>query len=129
GMLDTAATGRADSIEELLRLLAPVRTLRLRVRREGVEVPPDRTRRGGKPGRSSRATTLPPATPRREHQEVAPLEVHTVAQAHDQGELTASIFDAYAPHVHVPGAEPHPTKLVESSAMAAARPPQCSYRP
>ncbi|MBU1801474.1 MAG: strawberry notch family protein, partial [Actinobacteria bacterium] len=45
------------------------------------------------------------------------------------GALTASVFDAYRPSVRVPGACPHPTRLVESAAMAAASAPPCDYRP
>ena len=45
------------------------------------------------------------------------------------GALTASVFDAYRPTVRVPGSRPHPTRLVESAAMAAASVPPCFYRP
>ena len=31
--------------------------------------------------------------------------------------------------IHIPGAQPHPTKLVQSAAMAAVAPPHPSYRP
>ena len=39
------------------------------------------------------------------------------------------MFDAYRPSVRVPGACPHPTRLVESAAMAAATAPSCDYYP
>ena len=45
------------------------------------------------------------------------------------GALTASVFDAYRPSVRTPGACPHPTRLVESAAMAAATAPNSDYRP
>ena len=39
------------------------------------------------------------------------------------------MFDAYRPGIQVPGACPHPTRLVESAAMAAATAPPSAYRP
>ncbi len=58
-----------------------------------------------------------------------PLAVEAAEEATAAGALTASVFDAYRPSVRVPGACPHPTRLVESAAMAAASPPACDYRP
>ena len=58
-----------------------------------------------------------------------PLAVETAARAEASGALTASVFDAYRPGVRVPGAYPHPTRLVESAAMAAANAPNSDYRP
>ena len=44
--------------------------------------------------------------------------------------LTASLYEGYALQaIHIPDAEPHPTKLVQSAAMAAVAPPRPSYRP
>ncbi len=44
--------------------------------------------------------------------------------------LTASLYEGYALQaIHIPGATPHPTKLVQSAAMAAVAPPRPSYRP
>jgi predicted RNA methylase len=44
--------------------------------------------------------------------------------------LTASLYEGYAlQSLHIPGARPHPTKLVQSAAMAAVAPPRPSYRP
>ena len=58
-----------------------------------------------------------------------PLAVETAEATHQTGALTASVFDAYRPGIRVPGACPHPTRLVESAAMAAAMAPTCAYRP
>jgi len=45
-------------------------------------------------------------------------------------EISDSLFDAYRPQrVKVPGAKPHPTKLVESAAMASVPPPLPTYKP
>ncbi|MGH7098772.1 MAG: strawberry notch-like NTP hydrolase domain-containing protein, partial [Stellaceae bacterium] len=44
--------------------------------------------------------------------------------------LTAGLYEGYAlQSIHIPGAHPHPTKLVQSAAMAAVAPPCPSYRP
>ena len=58
-----------------------------------------------------------------------PLAVEAAQSDAEAGALTASVFDAYRPGVRVPGACPHPTRLVESAAMAAATAPACDYRP
>ena len=58
-----------------------------------------------------------------------PLAVETAEARAEAGALTASVFDAYRPSVRVPGACPHPTRLVESAAMAAATAPPSAYRP
>ena len=58
-----------------------------------------------------------------------PLAVGTAEAVAQTGALTASVFDAYRPSVRVPGACPHPTRLVESAAMAAASAPNSDYRP
>jgi hypothetical protein len=44
--------------------------------------------------------------------------------------LTTCLYEGYALQtVHFPSAQPHPTKLVQSAAMAALAPPRPSYRP
>jgi predicted RNA methylase len=44
--------------------------------------------------------------------------------------LTASLYEGYALQaIQIAGATPHPTKLVQSAAMAAVAPPRPSYRP
>jgi hypothetical protein len=44
--------------------------------------------------------------------------------------LTACLYEGYALQtIHIPDAKPHPTKLVQSAAMAAVAPPHPSYRP
>jgi predicted RNA methylase len=45
-------------------------------------------------------------------------------------DLTDALYEGYAlQSVHIPGAKPHPTKLVQSAAMASVAPPHPSYRP
>jgi predicted RNA methylase len=44
--------------------------------------------------------------------------------------LSATLYEAYAlQSIRIPGAHPHPTRLVQSAAMAAVAPPRPSYRP
>ncbi len=44
--------------------------------------------------------------------------------------LSDAIYEAYAlQSIRIPGAAPHPTKLVQSAAMASVAPPRPSYRP
>ena len=44
--------------------------------------------------------------------------------------LTASLYEGYALQaIRIPDTRPHPTKLVQSAAMAAVAPPRPSYRP
>jgi len=46
------------------------------------------------------------------------------------GNITDSIYEEYAlQSIRIPGAQPHPTKLVQSAAMASVAPPKPSYRP
>ena len=45
-------------------------------------------------------------------------------------QLTTSLYEGYAlQSIRIPDARPHPTKLVQSAAMAAVAPPRPSYRP
>jgi predicted RNA methylase len=44
--------------------------------------------------------------------------------------LSEAIYEEYRlQSIHIPGAQPHPTKLVQSAAMASVAPPKPSYRP
>ncbi|RJL07323.1 methylase [Paracoccus aestuarii] len=44
--------------------------------------------------------------------------------------LTDAIYEEYGLQaIRIPGAQPHPTKLVQSTAMASVAPPKPSYRP
>jgi len=44
--------------------------------------------------------------------------------------LSDAIYEEYAlQSIRIPGAQPHPTKLVQSAAMASVAPPKPSYRP
>jgi predicted RNA methylase len=48
----------------------------------------------------------------------------------ENGRLSDSIYEPYVlQSIRIPGAQPHPTKLVQSAAMASLAPPKPSYRP
>ncbi len=50
--------------------------------------------------------------------------------AADHGHLGESIYESYAlQSIRIPGASSHPTKLVQSAAMASVAPPKPAYRP
>ncbi|WP_437441252.1 strawberry notch-like NTP hydrolase domain-containing protein [Sphingomonas morindae] len=66
------------------------------------------------------------------------LEIEGVELAYDtvdwtppeEAHLTDAIYEEYGlQSIRIPGAQPHPTKLVQSAAMASVAPPKPSYRP
>ena len=60
-----------------------------------------------------------------------PLDYETVDWAPPEGcRLSDSIYEPYTlQSIRIHGAQPHPTKLVQSAAMASVAPPKPSYRP
>ncbi|MHC1547998.1 strawberry notch-like NTP hydrolase domain-containing protein [Phyllobacterium sp. K27] len=51
-------------------------------------------------------------------------------QESDVGRITDAIYEEYRlQSIRIPDAQPHPTKLVQSAAMASVAPPKPSYRP
>ncbi len=68
----------------------------------------------------------------------SPIEITGVELAYetvewtaaDHGHLGESIYESYTlQSIRIPGAPPHPTKLVQSAAMASVAPPKPTYRP
>jgi predicted RNA methylase len=52
------------------------------------------------------------------------------AKPADRGSLTDALYEPYAlQSIRIPCAKPHPTRLVQSAAMASVAPPKPSYRP
>jgi hypothetical protein len=48
----------------------------------------------------------------------------------DASKITDALYEAYTlQSIRIPGAQAHPTKLVQSAAMASVAPPKASYRP
>ncbi|MCP3387725.1 strawberry notch family protein [Bradyrhizobium sp. CCGB12] len=64
-------------------------------------------------------------------QEGAELEYETVEWSPPEGaRLTDALYEGYGlQSIGIPGAHAHPTKLVQSTAMASVAPPRPSYRP
>ncbi|MGR9281425.1 strawberry notch-like NTP hydrolase domain-containing protein [Rhizobium johnstonii] len=81
-------------------------------------------------GYHARAAATTPAQRAAEIEGVS-LDYETVEWAPPEGgRLSDSIYEAYAlQSIRIPGAQPHPTKLVQSAAMASVAPPKPSYRP
>ena len=70
---------------------------------------------------SKRPTPLP---------DVVELAYETSAWTPGETRFTASLYEGYAlQSIRIPDAHPHPTKLVQSAAMAAVAPPRPTYRP
>ena len=88
-----------------------------------------------RPAASARAKAAPPqlALVKRPAPipDAAEISYETRAWTPDpSARLTACLYEGYALQtIHIPGAAPHPTKLVQSAAMAAVAPPRPSYRP
>lgn len=83
--------------------------------------------------RSTLMTGRQPATVRsitQPHQNIVELTYEIRDTVAEQGSWTNSIYEPYRLRsIHIPGAKPHPDKLVESTAMASVAPPKPSYRP
>ena len=81
-------------------------------------------------GYLARAATAQPAR-RIAQLEGVPLDYETIDWTPPEtGRLSESIYEAYAlQSIRIAGAQPHPTKLVQSAAMASVAPPKPSYRP
>ncbi|HCJ71585.1 strawberry notch family protein [Agrobacterium pusense] len=82
-------------------------------------------------GYLARTTAANPATPASVEPEGVELAYETVdwTPAED-GRITDAIYEEYGLQaIRIPDAQPHPTKLVQSVAMASVAPPKPSYRP
>lgn len=81
---------------------------------------------------TSRATPATPASNTAPQIEAADL-AYTLRDATEDGasaRLSDAIYETFRLQaIDIPGAEPHPTKLVQSAAMASVAPPKPSYRP
>ena len=87
--------------------------------------------RPASPARSSlvRAAPLPAAAPVPSGGVELAYETIDWAPA-EAGRITEALYEGYAlQSIRIPGAVPHPTRLVQSAAMASVAPPKPSYRP
>ena len=82
-------------------------------------------------GYLARATAARPAAAPASDPEGVELAYETVDWTSPEGaRLSDAIYEEYAlQSLRISGAEPHPTKLVQSAAMASVAPPKPSYRP
>ncbi|QGZ35223.1 strawberry notch family protein [Nitratireductor sp. ac15] len=78
----------------------------------------------------ARAAAAAPARPAAEPEGVE-LDYETVDWTPgEDGRITDAIYEEYGLQaIRIPGAQAHPTKLVQSAAMASVAPPRPSYRP
>lgn len=78
-----------------------------------------------------RTTAARPATPASIEPEGVELAYETVEWTPgEDGRITDAIYEEYGLQaIRIPGAQTHPTKLVQSVAMASVAPPRPSYRP
>ncbi len=82
-------------------------------------------------GYLARATTARPAAPPSIDPEGVELAYDTVDWTPPEGaHLTDAIYEEYGlQSIRIPGSQAHPTKLVQSAAMASIAPPKPAYRP
>ena len=97
--------------------------------------PPARPRRVSPCRRAARPKAPPPQLALAKRPAPAPDFAELAYETCDwtpagSARLSASLYEGYAlQSIRVPDAQPHPTKLVQSAAMAAVAPPRPSYRP
>ena len=78
--------------------------------------------------RARQRVRLPPRSPNREASN-SPTRPSTGRRA-EGARLTDALYEEYGlQSIRIPGSQAHPTKLVQSAAMASVAPPKPSYRP
>ncbi len=135
---DLARPMSVDAPQLLARIVAEVPP-RLEMDAGAVACSPTTSPFRGIPGRSSGLTARPLGSTA-----AAKMDVHvTTPDAEDLGytlreteddlgsaRISDAIYETFRLQaIDIPGAEPHPTKLVQSAAMASVAPPKPSYRP
>jgi hypothetical protein len=135
---DLARPMSVDAPQLLARIVAEVPP-RLEMDAGAVACSPTTSPFRGIPGRSSGLTARPLRSTA-----AAKMDVHvTTPDAEDLGytpretaddlgsaRLSDAIYEIFRLQaIDIPGAEPHPTKLVQSAAMASVSPPKPTYRP
>jgi predicted RNA methylase len=82
-------------------------------------------------GYHSRAASVRPTAPSSLDPQGVPLAYYTVDWTPpESARLTEAIYEEYGlQSIRIPGSQAHPTKLVQSAAMASVAPPKPSYRP
>src|SRR3984885_8609615 len=82
-------------------------------------------------GYLARAAAVSPAKPSVVHPKAVDLAYETIDWTRPEGaRLSDAIYEEYRlQSIRIPGGQAHPTKLVQSAAMASVAPPKPSYRP
>jgi predicted RNA methylase len=82
-------------------------------------------------GYLARVAAAQPAKPSVADPEAVDLAYETIDWTPPEGaRLSDAIYEEYRlQSIRIPGAQPHPTKLVQSAAMSSVAPPKPSYRP
>jgi predicted RNA methylase len=107
----------ADSVPPRLPLATPVIT-RATVRPAAAR--PHRV--------APRRSSVPAATPEPEAVELTYETIDWMPV--EDGHITEALYEGYGlQSIRIPGSQAHPTKLVQSAAMASVAPPKPSYRP
>ncbi|MEO1144245.1 MAG: strawberry notch family protein [Cyanobacteria bacterium J06638_22] len=113
-------------VAQLLRALPPRSALQP-VAPKAVAVSPPAPPKAAQPKRSQ-PTPQPSADPGPCWDEVVEVEYEEVATSPTS--VKASLYEVYQPQrIAIKGAQPHPTTLCESVALASVRPPLPRYRP
>jgi hypothetical protein len=100
-----------------------------------VDLPPPATAPASRSVRSYQPSPRPASTqttgPKLSEPQGMELAYETIDWTPPEGaRLTEAIYEEYGlQSIRIPGARPHPTKLVQSAAMASVAPPKPSYRP
>ena len=88
------------------------------------------------PAKAAMRTRSPSARPRRQPASLRTAGVELAYEASDwtpadgRACISEALYEGYAlQSIRIPGAKPHPTRLVQSAAMASVAPPKPTYRP
>lgn len=126
-----ASAGIAPDVATLLGWIETQVPARLAVARPAAVALTERQAPRTVRGYLARAAAARPARLASIEPEGVELAYETVDWTLPEGaRLTDAIYEEYAlQSIRIPGAQPHPTKLVQSAAMASVAPPKPSYRP
>ncbi|TAH68518.1 MAG: methylase [Rhodopseudomonas palustris] len=126
-----ASPGVAPDVATLLGWVAKFVPSRLPVSLP--QAVPSKVRSGPSIGRAQKAAAARPSsvTAKASQAEAIELAYQTLDwKPVEGGAITDALYEAYSlQSIRIPGAQAHPTKLVQSAAMASVAPPKPSYRP
>ncbi|MCX5519326.1 strawberry notch family protein [Kaistia defluvii] len=126
-----ASPGIAPDVATLIGWIEAHVPQRLPVSFPKIVVPASTTAPKTVRGYLARATAVRPAAAPANDPEGVELAYETVDWTPPEGaRLSDAIYEEYAlQSLRIAGAQPHPTRLVQSAAMASVAPPKPSYRP